>query len=68
MTQAILQSTTRSVPFGRRQWFLATIFTSAFLLFMVQPMVARMALPRVGGAPSVWNSATLVYQALLLAG
>ncbi len=68
MTQAILQHSSRSLPFGQRQWFLATIFTSAFLLFMVQPMVARMALPRVGGAPSVWNSAMLVYQALLLAG
>lgn len=31
-------------------------------------MIARMALPRLGGAPSVWNSAMLVYQALLLAG
>ena len=68
MTEAILHRATRSLPFGGRQWFLATIFTSAFLLFMVQPMVARMALPRVGGAPSVWNSAMLVYQALLLAG
>src|SRR6476659_826809 len=31
-------------------------------------MIARMALPRLGGAPAVWNSAMLVYQALLLAG
>jgi hypothetical protein len=31
-------------------------------------MVARMALPRLGGAPTVWNSAMLVYQALLLGG
>ncbi len=62
------QSAPRTLPFGRPLWFLATIFTSAFLLFMVQPMIARMALPRVGGAPSVWNSAMLVYQALLLAG
>src|ERR1044072_1698367 len=31
-------------------------------------MIARMPLPRVGGAPSVWNSAMLVYQLLLLAG
>ena len=38
------------------------------MLFLVQPMVARMALPRLGGAPNVWNSAMLVYQALLLAG
>ncbi|MFL6721916.1 MAG: spermidine synthase [Sphingomonas sp.] len=45
-----------------------TIFVGSFLLFLVQPMIARMALPRLGGAPSVWNSAMLVYQALLLAG
>jgi spermidine synthase len=48
--------------------FVATIFFGSFLLFLVQPMIARMALPRLGGAPSVWNSAMLVYQALLLAG
>ena len=48
--------------------FIATICAGSFLLFLVQPMVARMALPRLGGAPSVWNSAMLVYQALLLGG
>jgi hypothetical protein len=48
--------------------FVVTIFVGSFLLFLVQPMVARMALPRLGGAPAVWNSAMLVYQALLLAG
>ena len=52
----------------RRTLFVATILTGSFLLFLVQPMVARMALPRLGGAPNVWNSAMLVYQALLLAG
>ena len=53
---------------GERVGFVATIFVGSFLLFLVQPMIARMALPRLGGAPSVWNSAMLVYQALLLAG
>jgi len=48
--------------------FVATIVTGSFLLFLVQPMVARMALPRLGGAPAVWNSAMVVFQALLLAG
>jgi SAM-dependent methyltransferase len=48
--------------------FAATIVTGSFLLFLVQPMVARMALPRLGGAPAVWNSAMVVFQALLLAG
>lgn len=51
-----------------RPLFLATIVTGSFLLFLTQPMIARMALPRVGGAPAVWNSAMLVYQLLLLAG
>jgi hypothetical protein len=59
-----------SVPAERlaRPLFLATIVTGSFLLFLTQPMVARMALPRLGGAPAVWNSAMLVFQALLLAG
>ncbi|WNO52987.1 fused MFS/spermidine synthase [Stakelama saccharophila] len=48
--------------------FVVTVLLGSFLLFLVQPMVARMALPRLGGAPAVWNSAMLVYQALLLAG
>jgi hypothetical protein len=52
----------------RRTLFVATILAGSFLLFLVQPMVARMALPRLGGAPNVWNSALLVYQALLLGG
>lgn len=51
-----------------RALFAATILTGSFLLFLVQPMVARMALPRLGGASNVWNSAMLVYQLLLLAG
>jgi hypothetical protein len=57
---------------GRERWarplFVATIVTGSFLLFLTQPMIARMALPRLGGAPAVWNSAMLVYQALLLGG
>lgn len=59
-----------ATPIGRagRVIFVATILAGSFLLFLVQPMVARMALPRLGGAPAVWNSAMLVYQTLLLAG
>lgn len=53
---------------GLRLRFTVAIFAGSFLLFLVQPMLARMALPRLGGAPAVWNSAMLVYQALLLAG
>lgn len=52
----------------RRYLFVAAIVVGSFLLFLIQPMVARLALPRLGGAPNVWNSAMLVYQALLLGG
>ena len=51
-----------------RPMFVLTILAGSFLLFLVQPMIARLALPRLGGAPAVWNSAMLVYQALLLGG
>jgi spermidine synthase len=44
------------------------MFTSALLLFMVQPMFAKMALPLLGGSPAVWNTAMVFYQAMLLGG
>ncbi|MDT9013610.1 hypothetical protein RQP55_09255 [Novosphingobium sp. APW14] len=58
----------RSGAGAQRLLFVLTILAGSFLLFLVQPLVARLALPRLGGAPNVWNSAMLVYQALLLAG
>lgn len=60
--------TTAAQPRVARGLFVATILVGSFLLFLVQPMVARMALPRLGGASNVWNSAMIVYQSLLLAG
>src|SRR5438045_7481942 len=65
MATVSMESSVAEAPKSR---FVATIFLGSFLLFLVQPMIARMVLPRLGGAPAVWNSAMLVYQALLLAG
>jgi spermine/spermidine synthase len=48
--------------------FSVTGFVSASLLFFVQPMVARLVLPRLGGAPSVWNTCVLFFQTTLLFG
>jgi hypothetical protein len=45
-----------------------TTFLGGFLLFTLQPMIAKIALPRLGGTPAVWNSAMLSYQILLLGG
>src|SRR5262245_54486112 len=48
--------------------FAATLFMSALLLFSVQPMFAKLILPKFGGAPSVWAVAMCFFQAVLLAG
>ncbi|WOI54360.1 fused MFS/spermidine synthase [Parvularcula sp. LCG005] len=45
-----------------------TIFLSAALIFLVQPMFAKMVLPILGGAPSVWNVTLVCFQAALLLG
>src|SRR6185503_13149720 len=47
--------------------FALALFTSAALLFWVQPLVAKMLLPLLGGAPSVWNTCMVFFQSLLLA-
>src|ERR687887_357085 len=48
--------------------FVAAIFVSASLLFMVQQMFTKLVLPRFGGAPSVWSVAIVFFQTALLAG
>jgi SAM-dependent methyltransferase len=45
-----------------------TIFISAFLLFQVQPLIAKMILPWFGGTAAVWTICMLFFQVLLLAG
>src|SRR5262249_56389089 len=48
--------------------FSVTMFTGAALLFLVQPMFAKVALPWLGGSPSVWNTCILFFQTTLLLG
>ena len=48
--------------------FAAAIFAGATLVFLVQPMVARMVLPLFGGSQAVWTTSMLFFQAVLLAG
>lgn len=48
--------------------FPLVIFLSAFLLFLVQPMMGRFVLPWFGGGPAVWSNCLLFFQALLLGG
>jgi hypothetical protein len=48
--------------------FTGTLFLSALLLFAVQPLFAKMVLPRLGGSPGVWSVAMVFFQGALLAG
>ncbi len=57
---------------AKRAWLIAvygvTIFASALLLFLVQPIISRVILPWFGGTPAVWTTAMLFFQTLLFAG
>lgn len=48
--------------------YLVPVFLGAFLLFQVQPIIARCILPWFGGTPSVWTTCMLFFQVLLLVG
>jgi len=48
--------------------FAATVFTSAFLLFLVQPIIAKQILPWFGGNASVWTVCMVFFQLVLLGG
>ena len=48
--------------------FAATLFCSALLMFLIQPMFAKLALPRLGGTAAVWSLALVFFQGVLLLG
>ena len=48
--------------------FALTIFASAALVFMVEPMVAKLVLPSLGGSSAVWNTSMAFFQGALLVG
>ncbi|CAN5774698.1 fused MFS/spermidine synthase [soil metagenome] len=48
--------------------FALTIFASASLVFLVEPMIAKLVLPLLGGGPSIWNTSLAFFQTALLAG
>src|ERR1700742_270630 len=48
--------------------FALAVFASAALVFIVEPMLARMILPKLGGSSAVWNTCLAFFQAALLLG
>ena len=65
MTTLAVQQDARQAP---PALFAVTVFTSAALVFLVQPMVAKLVLPLLGGSSSVWNTSMAFFQIALLAG
>jgi hypothetical protein len=63
-TAAAVQPAVRLPP----ALFAATVFASAALVFMVEPMVAKLVLPLLGGAAAVWNTSLAFFQITLLVG
>lgn len=61
---------TTPVPRGRAIsiLFAFALFVSAFLLFVLEPMVAKSMLPKLGGTPMVWNTCVMFFQAALVVG
>ncbi len=55
-------STAATLPYA------GTIFLSAFLLFLVQPIIAKQILPWFGGSSAVWTTCLVFFQSTLLAG
>ncbi|MBN9479750.1 MAG: fused MFS/spermidine synthase [Bordetella sp.] len=68
MTEQTLTPAHRRVDAITPAAFAVAVFTSAGLVFVVQPMTAKLVLPLLGGSPSVWNTAMVFFQAALLAG
>lgn len=64
-----LASRPRPAPsWAAQALFAGTIFTSAFLLFLVQPLIAKQILPWFGGSAAVWSICMVFFQSVLLAG
>ncbi len=56
------------LPFLSVPLFSLTLFLSAALAFVVQPLIAKRLLPLLGGSPAVWNTCLVFFQATLLVG
>jgi hypothetical protein len=48
--------------------FAITLFVSSALMFLVEPMIAKMVLPTLGGTAMIWNTCVVFFQSVLVAG
>jgi hypothetical protein len=59
---------TDSLPRQQQFLFAATIFLGAFLLFLIEPLFAKLILPWFGGSAAVWATCLVFFQSALLLG
>jgi hypothetical protein len=57
-----------TMPKAHRLLFAATIFLGAFLLFLIEPLIAKLILPWFGGSAAVWATCLVFFQTALLLG
>ncbi|MDQ0463074.1 hypothetical protein QO010_000822 [Caulobacter ginsengisoli] len=68
-TAAAPKTAPSAPPFSSGAWLFAlAVFSGAALVFLVEPMVAKLVLPLLGGSANVWNTSLAFFQAALLAG
>ena len=63
-----IQTLAARTPLAATLPYAATIFLSSFLLFLVQPIIAKQILPWFGGSAAVWTTCLVFFQSILLAG
>lgn len=65
------ESSVQSLPEARARWtplYAVTVIVGACLLFLVQPLIAKIILPWFGGSSAVWSAALVFFQACVLGG
>ncbi|MBN9319777.1 MAG: fused MFS/spermidine synthase [Caulobacterales bacterium] len=68
MTDTVAAEPPARSPSGAALLYPAAVFASAALVFLVEPMVAKLVLPLLGGSPAVWNTSLAFFQIALLVG
>jgi spermidine synthase len=68
VASSVQQEEVRATAAASPALYAVAVFASAGLVFLVEPMIARMVLPQLGGSSAVWNTSLAFFQAALLAG
>jgi hypothetical protein len=61
-------ATARGARSASERLFVLAAFCGAAMVFMIEPMIAKLVLPQLGGSPAVWNTCVAFFQIALLAG